>query len=124
MMRSVNSPEPTRPEPVMQEAATVTPDRYRTDVTRLTERIAIRLSSEGAEHPVAAAVTIAVRGMLRMEPVDYAARLGLVPADLRALEVGTVALADLPTPLWRLVHDCGMEPVMLVDLDRQLRGNG
>lgn len=128
MTQRVDSPEPTNPEPMNREpdmaaTATVTPNRYGTNVNTLAARIAIRLSGDGAEHPVAAAITIAVRGMLRIEPADYAVQLGLTPADVRALEAGTVALSDLPTSLWRLVHDHGMEPVMLVDLDRQLRGS-
>ena len=105
-----------------RQANAVTTDRYNTNVTTLTERIAIRMAGEGAEHPVAAAVTIAVRGMSRLEPGDYASTLGLAPADVRALEAGTVPLDDLPAALWKLMHDHGLEPVMLVDLDRQLRG--
>jgi hypothetical protein len=124
MMRSIDSPEPMKPELVIQSTAPVTPNRYRTNVTTLTERIAIRLAGEGAEHPVAAAVAIAVRGMLRAEPADYAVQLDLPLADVRALEAGTVALSALPASLWRLVHDHGLEPVMLVDLDRRLRGDG
>ena len=141
MMHIVDTPEPTNPgdtageiggepggEPELRVVAddsvgAVTKDRYRTDVTTLTERIAIRLAGDGAEHPVAAAITIAVRGMARLEPGDYADVLGVAPADVRALEAGTVPLGELPAALWRLVHDHGLEPVMLVDLDRQLRGD-
>jgi len=132
-MHIVDTPEPTAPSSAASSAAgelrdvsdqsVVTPDRYNTNVTTLTERIAIRLAADGAEHPVAAAVTIAVRGMLRLEPVDYADTLNVAPADLRALEAGTVPLGDLPVSLWQLVHEHGLEPVMLVDLDHQLRGS-
>lgn len=126
-MHIVDSPEPTPSEGeivtlgLVKDSHAVTTQRYSTNVTTLTERIAIRLAAQGAEHPVAAAVTIAVRGMSRLGPVEYAEALGLAPADVRALEAGTVALGELPPSLWKLIHDHELEPVMLVDLDKQLR---
>lgn len=132
MNEIIDTPEPMTPtgntEASLQavpdaSGPTVTGERYRTDVTSLTERIAIRMAGEGAEHAVAAAVAIAVRGMSRLEPREYADTLGIAPADLRALEAGTVPLADLPASLWRLIHEHDLEPVMLVDLDQQLRSD-
>ena len=100
----------------------VTDDRYKTNVTTLTERIAIRLAADGAEHPVAAAVAIALRGIGRQERNQFADSLAIAPADLHALEAGTVPLAALPKALWALVHEHDLDPVQLVDLDHQLRG--
>ena len=90
-------------------------------MTTLTERIAIQLAADGADHPVAAAVTIALRGIARQQRDQFADSLAIALADLHALEAGTVALAALPTTLWSLVHKHDFEPVSLVDLDRKLR---
>lgn len=126
MMHIVDIPEPTPAEsgtPCDDVAGQgVTLDIYSTNVSTLTERIAIRLASQGAEHAVAAAITIALRGQSKLDPSDFAAELGLKLADLRALEAGTVAFVDLPDAVARRMHEAGLEPLLLVDLDHQLRG--
>ena len=120
MMYIVDTPEPM---PADEPVENVTPRAYTTNVTTLTERIAIRLAAHGTEHAVAAAVTIALRGMSGMSPVDFAADLGLTHADLRALEAGTVAFIDLPASVTSRLHGHELEPLLLVDLDHQLRGD-
>lgn len=120
-MHIVDTPEPNTTD-ASESLCAVTEPGYKTNVTTLTERIAIRLAGQGAEHPVAAAITLAIRGALRQERSEFADTLSIAPADLRALESGTIALADLPQPLWALAHEHRLEPVLLVDLDHQLRG--
>jgi hypothetical protein len=130
-MPIVDTPEPmasgegNEPEShaVPQTTGAVTNTHYKTNVTTLTERIAIQLAADGAEHPVAAAVTIALRGIVRQERNEFAESLAIAMADLHALEAGTVPLAALPKALWALVHEHDLEPVLLVDLDHQLRGH-
>jgi len=121
-MPSVNTPEPTTNGEGNEPTGAVTKTKYKTNVTTMTERIAIQLAADGAEHPVAAAVTIALRGIVRCERDDFAGLLEIERADLRALEAGTVPLADLPKTLWTLLHEYDLQPVLLVDLDHQLRG--
>ena len=119
MMIIVDTPEPMPAD----EPVVVTAGSYISNVTTLTERIAIRLAAQGVEHAVAAAVTIALRGMSGKSPTDFAAELGLAHADLRALEAGTVAFGDLPASLMSRLHSHDLEPLLLVDLDHQLRGD-
>ena len=83
MMIIVDTPEPMPAD----EPAAVTAGSYISNVTTLTERIAIRLAGQGVEHAVAAAVTIALRGMSRKSPADFAADLGLAHVKrLRGLQ--------------------------------------
>lgn len=126
MMHIVDLPEPTASEPGAGGSAPdhgdVTSGGYTTNVSTLTERIAIRLAATGAEHAVSAAITIALRGESGLVPADFAADVGLPLADLRALEAGTVAFVDLPPAICDRMHAAGLEPLLLVDLDHQLRG--
>lgn len=121
MMHIVNTPEPM-PTDRGAAAADVTSNDYKSNVSTLTERIAIRLAARGAEHAVAAAVTIALRGMSGLEPADFAAELGLAPAQLQALEAGAVAFVELPAAVSNRMLSHNLEPLLLVDLDHQLRG--
>jgi hypothetical protein len=126
MMHIVDIPEPMPSESSNRSGSSadsdVTPGGYSTNVSTLTERIAIRLASQGAEHAVAAAITIALRGQSRLDRAGFAAELGIAAADLRALEAGTVAFVDLPVAVAERMHAAGLEPLLLVDLDHQLRG--
>ena len=119
MMIIVDTPEPMPAD----EPVVVTAGSYISNVTTLTERIAIRLAGQGVEHAVAAAVTIALRGMSGKSPTDFAAELGLAHADLRALEAGTVAFGDLPASLMSRLHSHNLKALLLVDFDHQLRGD-
>jgi len=125
MIHIVDIPEPMPSEPSTRSGSAgrgVTPGGYSTNVNTLTERIAIRLAAQGAEHAVAAAITITLRGQSKLDPAGFAAELGIAGADLRALEAGTVAFVDLPVSVAERMHRAGLEPLLLVDLDQQLRG--
>lgn len=81
---------------------TVSPtSMWSTDLTRLCERLAERLRTEGARHPTSAAVALAVRGARGRTQEEYAADLGLAPAALDAVERGQVRWAEVPAALMR-----------------------
>lgn len=69
---------------------------WSTDLTALCERLARRLDAEGAPHPLVAAVALAVRGHLGLDPSAAADHLGVDAAELAAVEAGEVAWADVP----------------------------
>lgn len=112
MGHPIDNPEPT---------AGVTATGYTTDVRTLTERIAIRLAQAGAEHPVAAAVAIAVRGRRGLSQADFATQLGIGVDELIALESGAVGLADLPAVLREHVSVAGLCMSSADALERHLR---
>ncbi len=122
MVHIVDMPEPTTGETSAATSGGVTRRAYSTNVSTLTERIAIRLAADGAEHAVSAAITIALRGQSGHDTAGFAAAVGLALADLRALEAGTIAFVDLPSAICDRMHTAGLEPLLLVDLDHQLRG--
>jgi len=128
-------PLPDKPEaghhepPILRDASNdaqpepVTGGTYQTDVTTLTERIAVQLAAEGLQHPVAAAVAIALRGASGLAPVGFAAEVGLTEAELQNIEAGQVSLPDLPASLGARMLNARLEPLSLADLDQRLRGN-
>ena len=77
----------------------MTPSSWSTDLTALCERLARRLRSEGAAHPEAAAVALAVRGAAELDLVTYAARLGINDDALAAIEAGRRPWSDVPAAL-------------------------
>ncbi|MEO5841605.1 MAG: hypothetical protein ABIQ73_01650 [Acidimicrobiales bacterium] len=66
------------------------------DMTIYCERLAERLRSRGATHPVAAAVALVARGYRGVDTEPFAAAIGLDARSLRSVEAGAVAFADLP----------------------------
>ena len=66
------------------------------DMTILCERLAERLRSKGVPHPVAAAVALVARGHRGVDIEPFAAAIGIATDELRQIEAGTVAFADLP----------------------------
>jgi hypothetical protein len=70
-----------------------------TDLTGLCQRIAQRLADDGARHPSAAAVTLAVRGAEGVDRHTFAHGLGLDPDLLRSAERGELSFAELPEPI-------------------------
>ncbi|MEO8695302.1 MAG: hypothetical protein ABI658_17385 [Acidimicrobiales bacterium] len=66
------------------------------DMTISCERLAQRLRSRGATHPVAAAVALVARGHRGVDTEPFAAAIGIDARSLRAVEAGAVAFADLP----------------------------
>ena len=74
-------------------------DDVAVDVTLFCERLAERLRSKGVAHPVAAAVALAARGHRGADIEPFATAIGVDADELRAIEAGTVAFADLPDEL-------------------------
>lgn len=77
--------------------------RWPTDVTLFCLRLAGRLAAEGYEHPLAAALALAVRGRHGVTTEAMAVELGLDPSRLAAIEAGEVAVDDLPPALVRAI---------------------
>jgi hypothetical protein len=76
-------------------------ERWSGDLNLLCERLAERLAADGATHPGAAALAIAVRGLRGADRPSFASELGLGRADLAAIEAGDVAWVDLPPEILR-----------------------
>ncbi|MGZ4715921.1 MAG: helix-turn-helix domain-containing protein [Acidimicrobiales bacterium] len=88
-------------------------ERWSSDLNLLCERLAEGLAEDGATHADAAALTIAVRGLRGLSAGEFAAEVGIGPAELSRIETGEVAWADLPPVILRLA---AAEPRL--DLDR------
>lgn len=92
--------------------------RWSTDLTPLCERLARRLRSEGAIHPEAAAVVLAVRGRCGVDQARFAPLHGLDVDELVAIEAGERPWHELPAALHELagarpgidLHRLGLEP--------------
>ena len=66
------------------------------DITIFCERLAERLRSKGVAHPVAAAVALVARGHRGVDVQPFADAIGVDALELRQIEAGTVAFANLP----------------------------
>ena len=66
------------------------------DMTIFCERLAERLRSKGVPHPVAAAVALVARGHRGVDVEPFAAAIGVDARQLRQIEAGSVAFADIP----------------------------
>ena len=66
------------------------------DMTIACERLAERLRSKGVAHPVAAAVALVARGHRGIDVEPFADAIGVDAHELRQIEAGTLAFADLP----------------------------
>ena len=77
----------------------MTPSPWSTDLTALCERLARRLRSEGAAHPEAAAVALAVRGSYGIDSATFAHRLGIGIAELEIIESGWRRWDEVPLVL-------------------------
>jgi len=82
-------------------------ERRSGDMNLLCERLADRLAADGAPHPGAAALSIAVRGLRGCDRHAFAAELGLTPNELSDIEHGDVAWAQLPAEILRLAVSDG-----------------
>ncbi len=74
-------------------------------MTLLCEGLSRRLAAEGAPHPTAAAITLAVRGLHGVDPGTFADLFGIDPDHLAQAESGTVPFEQLPPPVLRLAID-------------------
>ena len=91
------------------------------DMTMVCERLAERLRSKGVTHPVAAAVALAARGHRGVDIEPFAADIGLDAHELRRIEAGDVAFADLPDELAFAFAAIPSASLFLVaDLDREI----
>ena len=91
------------------------------DFTIFCERLAERLRSRGASHPVAAAVALAARGQRGVDVDEFAAALGIDGEQLRQIETGNVAFADVPDELAFAFADIPSARLLLMaDLDREM----
>lgn len=91
------------------------------DPTRTIERMARRLRSQGAPHPVAGAVALAARGTRRLGPEDFAVEVGLLADVVHAAEAGEVPLGRLPAEIGALAFATGADLLALTDLEREWR---
>lgn len=91
------------------------------DPTLTIERMARRLRSRGAAHPVAGAVALAARGSRRLGADDFAVEMGLLGDVVRSAERGDVPLGSLPTEIGALAFATGADLLALTDLERQWR---
>jgi hypothetical protein len=66
------------------------------DTTIFCERLAERLRSKGVTHPVAAAVALVARGHRGVDVDPFATAIGVDADELRQIEAGSVAFADIP----------------------------
>jgi hypothetical protein len=89
---------------------------YRTDLTRLCERLAERLRCAGAEHPCVAAVALAVRGLAGLTVEEFALMTGVSGWRIDEIERGDSSWSDLPPGLLQRVACVELE----IDLARVL----
>ena len=91
------------------------------DPTVVIERMAKRLRSEGATHPVAGAVAVAARGRARLDQAAFAESAEL-PVDLvRSAEQGELALGQLPSRIGTVISATGADLLALADLEATWR---
>ena len=96
-------------------------DDVRLDFTIFCERLAERLRSGGASHPVAAAVALAARGQRGVDVDEFAAAIGVAADALRQIEAGNVAFADVPDELAFAFADIPSARLLLMaDLEREM----
>lgn len=83
------------------------------EMTLLCERLSERLARDGAPHPRAAAIALAVRGLSGSDVVAFAEQLGISGDEVARAESGEVPFAHLPAGI---VQRAVAEPRL--DLDR------
>lgn len=91
----------------------------RRDATALVERMAVRARAAGVDHPVAAAVALAIRVSSLAGPEALAERLGIPLARLVEAESGAVRFGDLPAAYDRLCAELSLDLLSLADLERE-----
>lgn len=91
------------------------------DPTLTIERLARRLRSGGADHPVAGAVALAARGATKLPLGDFARSVDLLPDVVVNAERGAVSLGDLPSEIGALAFAAGADLLSLTDLETAWR---
>ena len=108
-MRAVGSVEDARREP-------------ESDLTLLCLRLAEGFRPDEYEHPVAAAVAVAARGITGLGQMKFAERFGRSEADVDAAETGAVAFIDLSAEVGDLLEASQrFDLLQLAALDRAFR---
>ena len=108
-MRAVGSVQDDRREP-------------ESDLTLLCLRLAEGFRLEGYEHPVAAAVAVAARGISGLGQTEFAERFGRSEVDVEATETGAVAFVELPAEVGNILEASQrFDLLQLADLDRAFR---
>ncbi len=88
------------------------------DLTRLCERIAERCRADGVPHPVAAALSLAVRGVAGVDPERWSEMVGLPLELVESCEMGRVPFGDLPPEIGDAADEAGLDLLALADLAR------
>jgi len=102
--------------------APLPPPRWTADLTGAAERLAQRLASAGATHPVAAAVGLTARGHEGLDAAAFAARYGIAADTVAAIEAGDMAWEDLPDCIGDVLATIPrIELLALADLDSHYR---
>lgn len=91
------------------------------DPTLVIERMARRLRSEGAAHPVAGAVAVAARGHARLAIAEFAGAVALSVEVVESAERGTVPFGELPAAIGAQAGETGADLLALADLEAEWR---
>ncbi len=94
----------------------------RIDPTVTIERMALRLRSSGAPHPVAGALAQAARGAVRLTVDGYAEWADRSRTEVERAERGEVAFGALTPEVGLAVAATGADLLVLADLERAWRG--
>lgn len=120
-MRTVAAGRDTRPGALGAVAASIAEAQdartLRRDATAIVERLAGRGRTAGLDHPVAAALALAVRIGELAGPEAFAERHGIAPAELAAAEAGVVRFGALPPVYGALAVALGLDLLSLADLE-------
>lgn len=81
--------------------------------TRLIVRMADILAADGAPHPIAGALSAAVRGRQQVDVAAFAAETGLEPAVIEAAEAGYVPFDRLPPAISSRIPWLGVDLAVL-----------
>ena len=93
------------------------------DMTTFCERLAERLRSKGVPHPVAAAVALVARGHRGVDVEPFADAISVKANELRQVEAGEVAFADLPDEVaiaFAIIPSASL--FLMADLERAMPG--
>ena len=91
------------------------------DPTVVIERMATRLRSQGATHPVAGAIAVAARGHMRMGQCEFAVAVDLPVELVRSAETGAIPFGELPAAIGEHVGAAGADLLALADLEAAWR---
>ncbi|MEI7593632.1 MAG: hypothetical protein WCK41_10470 [Actinomycetes bacterium] len=91
-------------------------DASASDMMLLCQKLGERMAADGAPHALAAAMTLAVRGLDGVDSYTFAKRTGIDHDALRRAEAGEVPFEELPAAI---MNRAVAEPRLDVDWLRQ-----